>query len=1008
MDYKLWDKFMIRIPGLPHKFFEEYNKSDLDIYEFISGSEYLDKFFKKALQVSSYSLYNSYINTPKDNKKYRNLCSGLLKYFIRATCRSVPFGYYANVSIGEFGKETSIDKKYTIMDISPDTNWVNGFIRKIEDDGDYIKELSLKFNSICFVSGDRLKNPYFSNRGNLGKGEEKINENDIRNTALIDLIKSSTTDFIKYNELFKIIKDEYAGVQDEIIQETIRNLVQNEYLLTNLRLPAYCDDALKHIVDVVENSAALKDIAIILKNLQNKFFECKKNYSSDYVSDIIGLMKQLYTNNDYVELNTGFTGDNKMLDYSIKDKIEKFLDALSDISLEISAYAAVDKLRDRFVEEYGNGVEVELTQIIDRNGFDACSLIGMGYNSSQREKNIQEIINNKILIAIINNEDVKLSKNDFIDIDNKEINYAPGFDVNLYITRGDKDYNLIAGPNAGASKQGNMFQRFKNAFEKSDFDSYNKIYDVVAGNLEDDIVFAELRECTINGRQSNVTNNTQNYKYYIAIATVENGKYSIRLDDLLLGLDGKNKLYFRSKSLNKRIVFVKDNMLNTKLNSKLYQLLYEVSSSNYDLPLNRVFAFGKDMIFTPRIYLEDVIIKLKQWRFDSVILKNESIDEFKKDFENLCDSYKIDDYVYLVESDNRLVMNLKDNQYINLIYEIFKKKGEIKFSEIEPDLFNGCIVTDGKYTYVNEFVFSCYLNKNNIKSNESKNDAGLKLELVNKDRVYLPFQEGWLYFKLYGLANRTNEFLKRELDKLKGLNASKWFFIRYSDTLGSHIRLRIKFDDEDKALFAYKNISDWLYSLRNIKMIDTIQLDTYKRETNRYGGANFIELFETYSQLSSICVIETLRNFDLDEKKEDIYFFQTLIIYLNATESIEDLLSLIDSERMRKSYKREFKSKRNYLVDLAEKYIAGNFGEFECLRGSIKNMGNSVKKYSEKIDSASDTGKLTNDKSSIIGALAHMHCNRLTGDRQLEYVTLSFIRHTIFSLCEKRKHYKRG
>lgn len=100
--------------------------------------------------------------------------------------------------------------------------WVN---KKIEDDSTILKNLSLKFNDICYVSGDRLKNPYYTNRGNLKESTEEIKENSIRFTDLVRLAKDKSKDFIKYNDLFYLIKDKYEGVDDLLIHNTIKNLM---------------------------------------------------------------------------------------------------------------------------------------------------------------------------------------------------------------------------------------------------------------------------------------------------------------------------------------------------------------------------------------------------------------------------------------------------------------------------------------------------------------------------------------------------------------------------------------------------------------------------------------------------------------------------------------------------------------------------------------------------------------------------------------------------------------
>ena len=57
--------FMIRTPNLPIKYLEEYKKQEKDIYEFIKQDKDLERFFQKALLISSPDIYRSYLNKPK-------------------------------------------------------------------------------------------------------------------------------------------------------------------------------------------------------------------------------------------------------------------------------------------------------------------------------------------------------------------------------------------------------------------------------------------------------------------------------------------------------------------------------------------------------------------------------------------------------------------------------------------------------------------------------------------------------------------------------------------------------------------------------------------------------------------------------------------------------------------------------------------------------------------------------------------------------------------------------
>lgn len=66
---------------------------------------------QEALLVSSPDLFNAMkrINIYGTSKDSEKLVESLLKYFIRMTTRTTPFGLFSGISIGKFGKETEIE-----------------------------------------------------------------------------------------------------------------------------------------------------------------------------------------------------------------------------------------------------------------------------------------------------------------------------------------------------------------------------------------------------------------------------------------------------------------------------------------------------------------------------------------------------------------------------------------------------------------------------------------------------------------------------------------------------------------------------------------------------------------------------------------------------------------------------------------------------------------------------------------------------------------------------------
>ena len=1001
MQYKIWDKFMIRTPELPFCYLEDYRNSGKDIYHFISENSYLDDFFKRALLVSSESIYNSYINKPKDNKKYNKMCEGLLKYFIRATSRPTPYGYFANVSLGEFGENTDLLRDKKILDIKLDSNWTNGVVRLIEDKEDTLKKLFFKFNENCYVSGNRINNPYFTNRGNLKNDDNVIRENSIRYTPLIKLIKDTCKNFISYNELFKNIKNKYGEVDNPLIFLTIKNLVENEYLFTNLRIPAYCNNVLDYIINQLLKCDLEMQISkelIVIKNLLSKYYKYE-----DYkiLVELFELMGKIYESKNYIEINIGYIYTNNYIDKEIKNELENFVNALALISPVNSLNNELSTFKNSFKEEFGYDVEVNITDIIDSNKFNGFSkLKESAEDEGTREKNISDIIKNKIDVAIINKENVYLKKDDFSNINNSNLNLCEGFDLNLVLLKNKNSYEFILGPNYGASKQGSMFQRFSEVFIKEDFDSYNNIYQIVDSNHKDNILNIELRECLSYGRLSNIINNNRNYKYYLPIGFVGNNQQnSLSIEDLVLGLSRNDELYIKSKKFNKRIKFVKDHMLNPLNNSNLYKLLYYISNVN-NIPLERLFKLDFNYSYTPRIYLENVVISLRKWFFNDIMLDYNNYDLFNKQLDFLIDKYNIDDEVYVVELDNRLIIRLNSLEDRKILYSIYRKNRSLNLSELEGRLQNSLTINKNDNILINEFVFSFILNGKieNVSSSEFNNFGS---HLIEKERLFLPFQDGWIYLKIYGLGNRMNEFLSKHTYFLDKVSLDKWFFIRYFDEKGEHVRLRLKFKTHIEALEGYKEIFQWLIDMKKINLFNTFQIDTYQRELNRYGGLELIDLFEDYSHISSLIVREILNEYNLKKDKEKIYiFFIIKILYLLCGD-LESMYNIIHKEEYIKIYRKDYIKRRKEYEEYVKSIIYKSCDDFLAIHEHIEKLEITLLKIKDIFNNPN----LNFDYKHIISSIIHMHCNRLTGDSNYELRCNALSRHTIYDMIEKQKHF---
>src|SRR5699024_5191225 len=111
----------------------------------------------------------------------------------------------------------------------------------------------------------------------------------------------------------------YKGIPEEVVDNTLIILVENEYLLTDLRLPAYCDDGLKHIIQIIRNNEKVKHITDSLEELERIIDMYNKNKmiaaGIEALEKIYKIMGNIYDFKDYLEINRGLILENTKFIY---------------------------------------------------------------------------------------------------------------------------------------------------------------------------------------------------------------------------------------------------------------------------------------------------------------------------------------------------------------------------------------------------------------------------------------------------------------------------------------------------------------------------------------------------------------------------------------------------------------------------------------------------------------------------------------------------------------------
>ncbi len=1001
MKYKCHDVFMIRTPALPLCVAEKlYTIDTNNVWNYIKELG-LEDFMLEAIFVSSPSLYDAIKKMGKNQKKDKSTLVSLYKYLVRASTRTTPLGLMANVALGKFSscEDSYIERlKGENKNLIISYSWIYKLVEKLEKDQEVLDKISVVWNKSTYVTSSRIRNPNYTNHGVSDTNEHK--SISIKFTNLIHIIKNNTENYKNYSELINLIQSQYDGVPREKIVNTLNVLIEKEYLLTELRIPAYCENPVIHVLAILENNSLHKSLQLKLKAILSDI----KNYEYSRggihsLNKIVSTMKEINKEKLYLDVNTSINLKSDTLPASVKNKLENFVDVVKKIGISSSTFSSLKDFKSKFHEEYGTGIEVPLVQIIDPNGFNGLSYyLENQYNPNEKDEKIKNIIDDKIQEALFNGErSVHFHKNDFKNITLDEyVSFEKSFDINVMIYK-NNNIELQIGANFGASLSGKSFQRFAGVFNADKFKKFNKIYEYARYK---DYMCVDLMEMPKRGRYASLLNCKRNYSHSLVLGMPFEKKMEyLVLDDLVCGMTHNNRMYIKSISKNKLCKMISDNMLNPLLNSKLFNLIKDISNDKNELEVVSRLALlssGKKYTYTPEIFIENIKICSEKWLFREDLPKKVKYGEFENSFKRFSARYKLPEYFYMCNSDNLLLLRSNKDITIELLYREYKKAGVLELSAVGKDFFNNKIVknTNGN-SYALECIFSFYNDEMKSENKEKIDDIVLKENrcIQNENRILAPFEEGWVYMKIYTSKEMENDFLIILESKKVDLFIKNFFFIRYSDETGSHIRLRIKYKNSKEALEKFSYVKDWLEELRKIDILRNYTINEYHRENNRYGGSDIIESIEKIFFENSEFVIKLIKSNDMSDPKitKEVYFYATAYYLGQLVENKNEMYELLDKVTNKNDYRKEYKSKRKELM------------------GILDDIVENVQK-SKLIDSAffelDNKKNLTNSIDNIKLSLLHMCCNRLNGARELEIYTYEILRHTLYDSIQKDKNMK--
>lgn len=385
--------------------------------------------------------------------------------------------------------------------------------------------------------------------------------------------------------------------------------------------------------------------------------------------------------------------------------------------------------------------------------------------------------------------------------------------------------------------------------------------------LQPEAAFAEVVHLP-QGRLGNVTWRPRLRRHeipFLGRGSAE-GDDRIDLDDLHVTVSqGVIRLW--SKRLGKEVIPRLTNAHNY-LHGQLpvYQFLCALQKQG--LTGNAVFSWGalQHNPFLPRVVYGQLVLCRASWRVDHDDLKTFDTGTDATRFVALQRWRRrrgVPRHVILQDADNELRVDLDDPAVVDAFLATVRGRANCRLVEVFPEPGDEP-VRGPEGAFRHELVVP-------LRRHREPSPAWTPAVCGAVPRQFAPGSE-WLYVKIYTDPGTADELLQQVvLPTVRGMQQAnaveRWFFLRYSDP-ERHLRIRLQGDPAALLSQVLPALTRRLQPFLDSGRVQRVQLDTYERELERYGGDHAIAaaeaLFHADSEVTATLI--SLAGDDADKR----------------------------------------------------------------------------------------------------------------------------------------------
>lgn len=786
----------------------------------------------------------------------------LLSYVTRMTARSTPFGLFAGCSVGSIGPSTELRLGPTPTRATRlDFGFLAKVVSNVQSDANALTGLTFVPNTSLYRAGGRLRMAESRVDGRAVRYRRVTFEEDSFLTDTLERARGGA----KLEELAAALVDDEVTIEEA--REYVRELVDAQLLVADLGPTITGGEAVGHLVETLRPVEATAPVAEALETAARTIADLDAAGVGSPTSRYREIADGLRKLDPDLEISRLFQVDlarpspELTLGPDMVNEIHRIIAALHPLSR--GGPDEIAQFRDKFTERY-EGREVPLAEALDEEigiGYGpppgiaaqgapllATVVPGGGRSTGPTMSSTDGVLLRMLAkalregateIALTDADLERLAAGDSKPLpDSASIFLSPAADGRMVL-------QIITGP-SGA--------RLLGRFCHVDPGIEALVRRSVEGEeaVRPAAVFAEVVHLP-EGRIGNVIARPVLRAYEIPFLGRSGAPNDglIPVDDLMVSVVG-GRVVLRSKRLDREVLPRITNAHNHQTGAlAIYRFLGALPQQDVAGGIRWSWGVFGNAPFLPRVTYGRFVLNRAEWNLSRDDLapvadaKDDPVTLFQE-VQKLREAANLPRWSVVAVADNELPVDLDSVGGCELFAHEARKMGSLKLTEMFPGPDQLAAVSpEGRHAA--EIVVP-------LTRREPVATATPRGGAFGEDDTFPPGSE-WLTVKWYGGPATADAVLREAVVPLvRDAGADRWFFLRYADP-DQHLRLRFNADPQHLASVVLPAVHRHAEPLLADGRLWKVQVDTYRRETDRYGGPEAIGLAEDVFHADSEAIL---------------------------------------------------------------------------------------------------------------------------------------------------------